>query len=186
VHALNSPWKDLDLTVSKFPDLDKLSLRSFVISVPILLSLHRNDIQKIINIWPDLQHLELTSCRPFRLGFDVLVDIALGLRNLSQLALSVDLQNLPSAEEIPLLCHGLESLALNISSMPPDIANFAQSVDKIFPRLDSACWKFNCSEHPDFHNNATRLLVMLQTARRYEAKRACLGIDMNGVNVDNK
>ena len=175
VDASYSLWKDVNLTVSKFLNLDKLSLEDFTIGAPILHSLHHNDVQKIINTWPGLRYFHLTSCRPFKLGFDVLLDIALGLPSLYRLALSMDLQQLPSLEAIPLLAHGLDRLELEISSMEPDsIMEFAQCIDKIFPRIDS--WSFKCSNYPAFHQKATSILIALQRARKYEVKRVSLGM----------
>ena len=178
VDASYSLWKDVNLTVSKFLNLNKLSLEDFTIGAPILHSLHQNDVQKIINTWPGLRYLHLTSCQPFELGFDVLLDIALGLPSLCRLALSMDLQELPSLEAIPLLAHDLDRLELEISSMEPDgIVEVAQCIDKIFPRI--ASWSFECSNYPAFHHEATSILIALQRARRHEVERASLG--MNGV-----
>ena len=168
-----SHWKDVGLTLSEFPDLDGLSLEKFNIKLPILHSVNLSDVQKTIKFWPGLRELSLKSCRPSKLGFGVLVDIALGLPNLSDLTLSIDIQELPIPDEIPLLGHSLCRLELEISSMPqPGIMEFAQCVDKIFPGL--YFWGFSCSNYPNVQNEATQILNMLKRARGYEAKRASL------------
>jgi hypothetical protein len=169
-------WEHVGLTVSSLPNFDNLTLETFSVTPPFLCSLGRNDLQKIINSWPSLSTLELSSCRPSELDFTALVDIAVGLPHLEHLEIPLDIRDL-SLEGIPLLAHNLQYIDLDTLVPLEDFKVLAQCIDRIFPYLKS------CSLYHDDHvrwQDASSLLFMLQNARRDEL-RTCYSWNHWGV-----
>jgi len=166
-------WEHVCLTMSSFPNFHNLNLETFSITPPILYFLYRTDLQKIINSWPNLSKLELTSCLPSGVDFTTLIDIAVGLPHLKDLDIPFDLQKPLNFEGIPLLAHNLQHIHLGIS-VPlkvPDI--LVQSVDRIFPYLTTL--EFYRGDHLESHD-VSPLLLMMQNARRDALRRTTLGI----------
>jgi hypothetical protein len=173
VEEIRECWKHIGLTITSFPNFDKLTLETFSILPPFLSSLGRNDLQKVISSWPNLSRLELSSCRHSELGFMALVDIALGLPRLEYLEIPLNVQEAPDFEEIPLLAHNLQEIGLDTLVPLKESKLLVQCIDKIFPYVKS------CSFYHGDHlvwQDISSFLSMLRSARKDELRRATLGI----------
>jgi len=166
-------WEHVCLTVSGFPNFDNLNLETFSITAPVLCYLFRIDLQKIINSWPNLSKLELTSCRSFGLDFTALIDIAVGLPHLKDLSIPLDVSRLLNLEGIPLLAHNLQRVYLG-TLVPLKVSEIiVQCVDRLFPYIKHCV--FYHGDRLELQD-VSSLLRMLQNARRDELGRAALGI----------
>lgn len=166
-------WEHVGLTVSSFPNFHNLKLETFSITPPILHLVFRFDLQKIINSWPNLSKLELTTCRSSFLDFTSLIDIAVGLPHLKDLDMPLNLQKSFNYERIPLLAHNLQHIQLD-TSVPLKVPEIVvQSVDRIFPHLKGCA--FYHGDHLGSYD-VSSVLRMMQNARRDAPRRATLGI----------
>lgn len=179
-------WDTVGLSLYTFPKLDRLSLSSFVVTGPFLQDVGQNDIRKIIKTWPQLTDLGLCCSHSTGIDFLSLIDIVLGLPHLRWLKIPIDASHLPNLEEVPLLCHGLNTIHLRMSSVM-DANLFIQYLDRIFPRL--AASSFTSGDELDSEDDsddewreAGSLLRILQQARRDEAMRASLEKMYHGEN----
>ena len=159
-------------TLSSLPNLSSLSLTTFRATIS---SLHRHDIVTIIDAWPLLIDLSLFKFdEPPKIGFSILIDIAVGLPHLRNLRLSIDSHDLPNLNDIPVRLHGLDSLQLVLfNSNRRQAWDIMQFVDRLFPHLK--CWAIcpvesDDDDAEDWHEEQD-IISKLQQARKDESIR---------------
>ena len=120
--------------------LDSLwgSLEELSITGPILKPITPTDWSKFLSSQKALKYLFLSHRQSNQfgvMGFNAMLDLAMNMEHLENLAIFPDFETIPRFTDVPILNHKLRSVDF-LGAPLQDPLNFGQALDRIFPHVE--------------------------------------------------